>query len=174
MLPPCAWPDERLARKPPRVSPRRARARLADAEWGSRRGPRGAVAWHALSRALAAIHTRDVKPWAANGCGGVGVRASRQRRVAWRSPWGGRRERASRSGNRRRRAGRPCRRRRGPCTGAEFSRPVWDQLRARFSLGVGTRHPLARAKRSGDQGEEGWALPPVRGPRSPLPPPERP
>ena len=59
MLPPCALPDERLARKPPCVArqgsvrlrrcyldhrPRRARARLAAAKWGSR-GPRGAVAW---------------------------------------------------------------------------------------------------------------------------------
>ena len=49
-------------------------------------------------------------------------------------------------------------RRRGPCAGAEFWRRVWDQLRVRFSLGVGTRHPLARAKRFEGQGEVGFGL----------------
>ena len=76
----------------------------------------------------------------------------------------GRWERASRSANRRRRA---------RVHGRGVLARVWDQLRARFSLGVGTRHPLARAKRSGGQGEESSARRPVRGPRCPLPAPDR-
>ena len=37
------------------------------------------------------------------------------------------------------------------CAGAEFYRWIRDKLGARFSLGVETKHPLARANRSGGQ-----------------------
>ena len=86
---------------------------------------------------------------------------------------GGQWERAFRSANRRRRAERSAAVGEDRARARSFSAGSGTSYRPAFPSVPGSGIPLARAKRPEGQGEAGYARRPVRGPRCPLPPPER-